>query len=228
MQVIPRKTYKKSSKQNKKNKVVKENESGMLAHQIQNKRFPIISLPEIVTSHIIQEYRRFVATSSVSGFLTIYDLLNQFMMATLATLANSFIEAVRIKKIRLLSPVTTQGTSVTARLSPFAPDTSTNNFNGIPETYADTSASIDIPAYLSLTPSIMTPLGSWHRAQNTDSNLLTVQCPSGSTMDILFEYILPTSSTAQAYTRAIVGGTIGVLYTKNIITSFVPIVRAVI
>jgi hypothetical protein len=201
------------------------NETGEITKVNAGKRFPIISLPEIVSSHIIQEYRRFINTTSVSGFLTIYDLLNQFMIATSTTLLNSYIDAIRIKKIRMLCPVTTQGTSVSCSLQPYAPDTTNNLFSAVPEKYIDTSASIDIPAYLSLNPKITTPLGAWHRAILVDSNLVQVIAPPGTTFDILFEYIILSGASASTYTRAVTGATVGVLTTKNMITNFVPVSR---
>lgn len=217
------KSYKKTSKFNKKKKVISESETGELTKVNKGSKYPITFLPEIVTSHVIQEYRRFVNNGgSVSGFLTVADCLNQFMFASTPLLLYCWVKAVRIKKIRILCPVTTQGTSIVCSLQPIAVDTSNNCYNAVPEKYVDTSASIDIPAYLSLTPSIDTPLGSWHFNVNSGSSLVTVSCPPGSTMDILFEYIITTEGSGSTYQRVVAGATPGVLYTANILTNFVP------
>jgi hypothetical protein len=223
------KTYKKPSKHNKKKKNVVESETGELSVSNSSKRFPIVSLPEITTTHIIQEYRRFVNNGgAVNGTLTITELFNQYMMAVSATSCLSYLKAIRIKKVRLLCPVTTQGTSVTCSMQPLASDSSSNNYNCVPEVYLDTSASIDIPAYLSITPSMNTPLGSWHRSINVSSSLLQITCPAGSTLDILFEFIITTDGSAPVQARTVAGATVGILYTANILTNFVPQGRAVI
>ncbi len=218
-----KKNYKSFNKQNKKKKEVVERETGELVKFNNHKRNPIVSLPEIPTVHIMQTYRRFVNNGgAVSGTISITDLLNQFMVAVTTVLAYPYITAIRIKKIRCLSPVQTQGTSVLLSMQPVAPDTGSNNFSCVPELYIDTSASIDIPAYIALTPSLMTPFGSWHFANTKNSNLLTIVAPQGSTMDILFEYILASNATQSSYTRTVAAATAGVLYAANILTNFVP------
>jgi len=219
------KSYKKVSKHNKKRHPPIMNETGEYAVGNSSKRNPIVSLPEITTSPIFQVYRRFLANNAISGNLAITDLQNQFMMAVTTILAYPYIRAVRLKKIRMLVPITTQGQSVSCTLAPVGADSANNSFNSVPETYLDTSSSIDVPAYLSLTPSIATPLGSWHFADsNVSAALLSIVCPAGTTLDILFE-IIPRASASgtPGYSRAIVSGTVGVLYGAPILTSLFPV-----
>jgi hypothetical protein len=218
------KPYKKSSKLNKKKKVIIDKIDSELVLHNNSKRFPIVSLPEIVSAPVMQLYKRFVcATTGVNGIITIQDLINQFMVATSATTLFSTVSCIRLKKIRALSPVTTQGTSVTLGMRPAGVDTALNSFNTVPEQYTDTSASLDIPAYLSLTPSVMTPLGSWHYPLTVNLNLLTLNCPPGTTLDILFEFILRCSEPSPSgYTRTVVGATIGQQYGATILTNLIP------
>ena len=222
--MIKEKTSKrKPSKHNRKVKRIDQDETGELVRVNANSRNPIICLPEIVTNPVLSTYRRFICTSAVSGSISIADLLNQFMVATTSVLANSILYAIRLKKIRALCPVTTQGTSVFCSMIPIAGDTSNNSFSAVPETYIDTSSSIDVPAYLHLTPSIKTPFGSWHFSNTTSSNLLLVQFPTGTCVDILFEYLLrPSNASASTYTRAIAAGTAGKLYAAAILTNMIP------
>lgn len=217
------KSYKKPSKANRKKKLFLENESGEFVKVNSGSKIPIISLPEIITSPIFQQYRRFTAIGAVAGNISITDLFNQYMVAVTSVLAETFIFAVRLKKIRVLSPITTQGTSVLVSLKPNAPDASNNSFSGVPEKYIDTSASIDVPAYLHLTPSLATPLGSWHKDNGVSINLLEVVIPAGSTMDILFEYILrDTTATAPSFTRVVAAATTGVVFAAPILTNLIP------
>lgn len=188
---------------------------------------PIVALPEITTSPKFKTVRRYVNNGgSVSGNLTLAHLLDQFMIATSSTVGVSYLRALRIRKIRILSPVQTQGTSITLRLQPVGLDSSVNNFNSLPETYIDTSASIDVPAYISLKPTVESPLGSWHYAisTNTSQNLLYITCPQGSTMDIQFEYIMNDQNIVSNYTNSLSAASAGALYSRNILTNFVPLV----
>ena len=219
-----KKSFKRPSKVNQKRKKnLDQDETGELTRVNAGKRFPIISLPEIVTTPILQCYRRFIATSAVSGNIAIADLLNQFTFATTSVLGYPYCRQVRLKKIRALTPVTTQGTSVLLSMTPIGIDSSSNCFNAVVETYIDTSASIDVPAYIHLTPSLKTPLGSWHFNNTTTNNLLAVIFPAGTCVDILLEFI-PTWSTisAPAYTRVLAAATVGKTYAAPILTNLIP------
>jgi len=219
----PKRSKKAPSKANRKLKVIDQDDTGEMSRANSNKRFPIVSIPEIVVTPIFKTYRRFIATSAVSGTITIQDLLNQFTFATTSVLGFPYCSMVRLKKVRALSPVTTQGTSVLVSFQPNTVDGSNNCFNAVGETYIDTSASIDIPAYLHLTPSLKTPLGSWHRNTTVNANLFSVVIPSGSTVDFLLEFI-PTWSnvTAPTYTRVLAAATAGKTYAAPILTNLIP------
>jgi hypothetical protein len=171
------------------------------------------------------KWRRFVANGgAVNGALQISDLLNQFLFAATANLGISYVRAIRIRRIRILSPVTTQGTSVSLRLQPVTNDSNNNSFVSIPETYIDTSASIDVPAYIELSPSIQSPLGAWHYSTNTTAiQLVLITCPAGTTMDIAFDYILNHENVASVYTQSIVGVQ-GTMFSRSILTNFMPLV----
>jgi hypothetical protein len=200
-----------------------ERESGLEYAVKQNQKHPIICLPEVTVAPVFTKYQRFITDTQVNSNITIANCLDQFMVQVSTALGICYVKAFRIKKIRLLSPVTTQGSSVLASITPAGVDSANNSFSGIPETYLDTSASIDIPAYIKLTPSMESPLGSWHWSTTTSVNLFTIICPPGSTLDILFEYILNTEGTASAYSNSLVTGTVGTLYSRNIGGTFTPL-----
>ncbi len=188
----------------------------------QDVRHPIIALPEISPSPVYRQSRRFIASSAVNGNLTIANLLDQFMIQVSTALGVSYVKALRVAKLKLLAPVQTQGTSVQLKVQPIGIDSGNNSFSGVPETYQDTSASIDVPAYLELKPKIDTPLGSWHFSVNVDLALLYIVAPQGTTFDIVFEFILNNEAAASSYTNTLVTGTVGTLYSRNIVTNFVP------
>lgn len=204
--------------------MINESETGELVKFNAHKRFPIISLPEIVTNPIYIVRRRFNCNAVTAGTITIADLLKQFVVAVSATVGNAYVSALRLKKIAALAPITTQGTSTTMIMRPQSADGSNNCFNAVPETYLDTSSSIDVPAYLSLTPSLKTPLGSWHYATNVSANLLDVSFPAGTCVDMTLEYILRCAeSSLSGYSRVLVGATTGVMYAGPILTNIIPV-----
>lgn len=221
------KSYKEKSNANYKKK--KRPQQGLEARDggvevgKQNARHPILALPEFNNAPINQKCVRFVASSAIAANLTIQNCLDQFMMQVSTALGVCYIRAFRIKLLRILSPVQTQGTSVTVLVRPIAVDGGNNSFNAVPESFADTSASIDVPAFIKIKPKIDTPLGSWHFSNTTDANLVSVVAPLGSTMDIIFEYILNNEYVASTYTNTLVSGTVGTLYSRNVLGSFVPI-----
>jgi len=208
---------------------MRESESGIVHDSNGERKQPIVSLPEVIVSPVREIYRRFLAASGANANVTIGDLLNQFLFAISATTAYSYVSAVRIKKVRVLAPLTTQGTSVALALRPQGDDNTSNNFNAVPEQFMDTSTSIDIPAYLALRPSKDTPFGSWHQNMNvnTTGKLLTINCPPGTTLDVLFEYIErnPINTTlVPTYSYTSSGMSAGVLYASSLAGgSFLPV-----
>ncbi len=204
--------------------MISESETGELVKFNAHKRFPVISLPEIVTNPIFTIKRRFNTSTTTAGTITIADLLKQFVVATSATTGVAYVTALRLKKICALAPITTQGTSTTLIMRPQSADGSNNCFNAVPETYLDTSSSIDVPSYINLTPSIKTPLGSWHYASNVSANLLDVSFPAGTCVDMTIEFILRCAESAvSGYSRVLVGATTGVMYAGSILTNITPV-----
>lgn len=177
-------------------------------------------LPPIKANPLWAYTRRYVASSTVSYDIKISDILNSSLFSTTTIVAYPIGRAIRIRKIRWLTPVTTQGTTVTLTVTPATADSANNSFTSLPQTYVDTSASIDRPAYISLKPSLDSPLGSWHLSTTVDKNLLSVNCPTGTTMDIFVEVLPNFSAAPLGYSQAIVGST-ATMYVK-MIGNFVP------
>ncbi len=216
----------KPSKHNVKRRTIVERKDGLDQVVLsQNKRFPIISLPDIL---VIQRHRlrlRYINNGgAVNGNMTTVDCANFLMMAATTTSLVSLIKASRIRKIQALSPVTTQGTSVTLTFQPDGVDTSRNSFNCLPEAFLDTSASIDVPAYLCLKPSISTPLGSWHLSDSgaASVSLLTITAPAGTTLDIEWEFTLNEFGANTSTTATVAGASVGSIYHRPILTNFIP------
>jgi hypothetical protein len=219
------KPYKNKSKHNKKQKV-HESATGLDIVHTQNKRSPTTFLPEVTISPMFQCKKRFIAQNPAFGNITIADFLNQFLFAVSTTSTYCYVKAVRLVKICALCPITTQGTSIVMSMQPAAIDSSDNCFNAVPEKYLDTSSSIDYPAYISLKPSITTPLGSWHMSNTTSSALLVVNFPVGSVVDMTFEYIMNDNFAPSTYLVGSTGLTLGQMYGRTILSALVPQVFA--
>lgn len=172
---------------------------------------------------IWQYKRRFVATGAVSGNCLISSILGSAFVATTAILGNSLLDSVRIKSVRCWAPVQTQGQSVTIVLTPIGIDASNNCFNDLPSSITDTSVSFDRPAYVSIQPSVDTPIGAWHTSTTISTNLFNLVAPLGTVVDITFEGVLNFASPPLGFTQAIVGGTAGTIYCRSLIANLVPV-----
>jgi hypothetical protein len=167
--------------------------------------------------------RRYIANGATSGAIVISDLFNSWVVASTTILGHPIGRAYRLKKISILSPVTTQGTTVLLQMTPNSTESTSNSFNSMPEAYVDTSCSIDKPAFISLKPSEMSPFGSWHVvAQSATPNIIAVVCASGSVMDLTIE-IIANNGADTTYSTVLVGATAGVSYARSILTNFAVI-----
>lgn len=178
---------------------------------------------EIKTTPIWQFKRRYYAQAAITGSFFIADALNSAIVAQTAVLGNSIHRAIRIKKVRIWTPITTQGTAVTVRLTPNSVDAGNNSFTDIPEAIADTSISIDRPAFVSFKPKENHPSGSWHLSTTVNTNLFEIIANIGSVMDIDYESILNFSGPLLGFTQVLAAAVPGTLYVRNAMTNFVPL-----
>jgi len=214
----------KYSKKSSKKKVVIRDDKDFINESNKSLSHPVLELPELNMMPIYHTKRRWTASSAVSGIMTIYQCFEQFRLAISATTAYSYVRAFRIKRIRILASVATSGTPVTVQVQPTTTTDSTLNcFNSCPSIFSDTSSNLSIPAFVDVQPSSKTPLGSWHTNQLVNNNLSTIVAPSGSIMDIDFEFILNIGGNSSTYTSTSAGMTAGFLYAGNMVTNFVPV-----
>jgi hypothetical protein len=177
---------------------------------------------ELKATPIWQFKRRYIAQAAITSSLSILGILNSAIVAQTTVLGSSLVRAIRIKKIRIWVPVTTQGTPVSVRLTPSGADSSNNSFSDLPETIQDTSISIDRPAFVSYKPSVDHPSGFWHYATTTSIPLVDIACNIGAVMDVDFEAVLAFYGAVGTFTTVLVGATPGNLYARNVLTDFVP------
>lgn len=176
---------------------------------------------EIKSAPIWQYKRRYIAQANIAGSLMISDLLRSAIVSQTAVLGNSMLRAVRVKKIRIWVPVTTQGTPVSVRLTPTGIDSGINSFSDIPETIYDTSISIDRPAFVSYKPAELHPSGSWHASTAVDLNLVAITCNQGAVMDVDYEAILNFTGPLLGFTQVMVGAVPGGMYCMAAISNFI-------
>jgi len=214
-----------SKKYSKKTKKVvhKDHYDNIMVKNNKNLEKPVLELPELNMMPVYHTKRRFTASAAVNGTITVYQLFEQFRFAISATTAYIYIRAVRIKRIRLLASVATSGTPVTASIQPSViSDATSNCFNSLPSVYTDTSSNLSVPCFVDVSPSEMTPLGSWHTNQLVNNTIATIVAPSGAIMDLDLEFVLNLTG-ASTYTSTSSGMTAGLLYAGNMITNFAPV-----
>jgi len=178
---------------------------------------------EFVPNHPVTYRRRYSTTGGVNTTLKISDLLNSKIMAVSAILGYTWNQVVKLKRVQIWAPVTTQGTAVFITLSPIATDTGINSFNDIPIVITDESQAIDRVAYVDYKTKSDTPSGQYHFSTAIDLNLISIVAPAGSIMDLDIEAIENPTRAPLGYTTVLAGATIGQMYARTVASSFFPV-----
>ena len=166
---------------------------------------------------------RYAASASISSSITIANLLGTRVMAATTTTGYSPYFALRLRRLKIWAPVTTQGTPVTIALTPVGVETTTNCYADIPETQTATSDTLDWPAYIDYKPHELHPSGSWHQTNTTSLALIGFTCPQGSIMDLKIEAMYATGNAPLGYVATLVGATVGTNYSLKIASNLVPV-----
>jgi len=184
-------------------------------------------IPPINYQNKLTVRRRFQASAAVSSVLHLQDVLNQFLVATSTTLLQPSIEVVRIKEIEMWSnqSVSSPSTEGFVSLIVEASDSTSNNFVAPPFSWNDVTNSTSQVAHLKKTFSTISPMGSWHYADNINvgQQLCFISCSTSSTIDIIFEIFLNYTGGSRTYTSAVVGATAGVFYARIPLTNLNPV-----
>jgi len=172
--------------------------------------------PIDMTVQAIRSFKlRTQASSSYTDQITWRDFSAMVgIIATGSTTSVCLSSCIRLKTVEIWAPVQTAGTAVTASVSWL---NSALDFESPPVTHSDSSISFDHPAYLCLKPPKGSISSKWHRSDD-DTLVMDLRCPTGTTIDWLFDWVLSDSLTIQAQIAGptISGGTVGVVYHKTI------------
>ncbi len=159
---------------------------------------------------------RFSASAVLTnaGFTTA-DLISLPGLVTtvLNTTAVPLAATVRLKKIAVWASVTTAGTPVSVSITPVQSDSTLNLFDAMNVTQTDTSVSYDRPAYVELSAVKNTFIGGPRSALvNVSSAIVNITAPSGSIIDISYEYILNLAQTSPGIlTYSVSGSAVGTM-----------------
>jgi len=151
---------------------------------------------------ILHGVARFTSTGGTNFVvLSIRDLLIlPGVVMTTTTVAIPTCLAVRLKRMRIWGPVTTQGTSVSVSIQKAGIDSTSNDFNDPFRKVQDSSLSFDRPAFVQLNFDKFTPSGSWHTNVNINGNIATVYCPAGAIIDFDYAYVQNMNNAVSATT----------------------------
>jgi hypothetical protein len=185
------------------------------------------NIPPIEYQNKLTIRRRFQAGATVSGILHLQDVLNQFLVATSATLLQPSIEVVRVKEIEMWSnqSVSSPSGEGFVTLVVEASDSTSNNFNSPPQSWNDVTNSTTQVAHLKKRFDTNSPMGSWHYADNLNvaQQLCFLSCSTSSTIDIVFEVYFNYAGGPRSYSVVVVGATPGQFYSRIPITSLNPV-----
>jgi hypothetical protein len=153
---------------------------------------------------------RFALNGNFSANFQVADLFNQFLVATSSTTAVTYVDVVRIRRIKVWCRNNEQDYSCQVALTPAFINTSGDQagFKSVPKTYGVESQSSAYACVLDIKPGRLDALGNWYRSTtNTSSNLFSLQTSAGggavdqnTMIDISFEYLVNLNGTVAAYT----------------------------
>jgi hypothetical protein len=129
------------------------------------------------------------------------------VIATTTTAASSLCQNFRIRRIKIWSPVITNGTIVTNAIDW---NSGSSSPSGSGTAISDSAMSQNYPAHVSSAPPKGSKADLWQSVINTD-NIVAITCPIGSILDFDFEFSLSDQAgPLQAYT--VVAATAGEIY----------------
>jgi len=137
------------------------------------------------------------------------------IIATSATTSVRFTQAFRLRSVHQWSWTGTIGTTVDISIK--LSDTATAGGQGGPPcTIADSSASVEKPAYVGLVLPEDSIFARWQNSSSTNS-FLTYYSPQQSVMDLIFDFFIDDLGTLPAG-PAIAGAVLGTIYHQNVAT----------
>jgi len=213
-------------KKGKKGKKGRLNEGVLVTHFVPSPKFP----PSYNATPIQRTRRRFVSNENVAITNLTFNLATghrQFTCVTVASTSGvSYADCWRIRKISVWT-INYIDNATTATLIPVGADTSDNSFVDREAVFECTSRSEADPGHMSIKPALDTPLGSWHRTNNTNASgtlfILNVDYGGASsgnwatvTVDIEFDYVLNVYGAPQGYAPSTTSAVLGSLGGQNL------------
>jgi len=130
---------------------------------------------------------RTTATAAVSSQFSWNQLAGLLgIVASSATTSLFLSNCFRLKRITVWGPVATAGTSVSVQLTIAE---AAQDFVSPPKTIFDDSISFDHPAFINVKSPSGSLMDKWHACGATD-NAFFLACPTGSTVDFVFQWVL--------------------------------------
>lgn len=165
--------------------------------------------PPQINSNVRTQHRfRFLASGAVTNqIISSNGLLG--MSGTIGTVTNSTVtlcyESVRLKSVEVWAPPAAQGGAATVSVEWIG------SANSPSIEVSDTTMSVAQNAHIKCAPPKMS-LASFWQISDTSANLFTLNCPTGSVVDISVELMFVDRSTAPATISAIATVVVGRVY----------------
>jgi len=139
------------------------------------------------------------------------------IIATSATTSVFMSDSFRLKRVSMWSWTGTQGTTVDIMLK-FSDTGNAAGQGGPPCVALDSSASMDVPAYVTLRPPKQSAQNLWQDCSTTNASpMLSYLSPQLAIMDLEFEFIIDDIGVTVAG-PAIGGATLGTIYHHSVAT----------
>lgn len=184
-------------------------------------------IPPMVSNPIHRRRVRWTFTTNFSGNVTQADFHNQFLVATTSTALNTYVDAWRVRRMRIYLRNNEGDYPVQCQFTLNNVDPTNNNASNDPQkSYFVQSQSTAFASILTIKPGLGDALGKWRLPQSGSSgswSMFNIATSSGggsidpnSYFEVDFEFTLNLAGAPKTYTVTGSGLTAGELYGASI------------
>ncbi len=162
--------------------------------------------PPFIASLVVKKRVRFQANAGGLYSIAPVNIGDLYCVPATATTAYQLADFVRVRKVEMWGPQTSSLSPVTLYLE-WAGNNTPGMF-GRSTRLSDTSMAAGSPAHIVARPPPSSQISEWLSGVNT-SAFMFLQCPTGTVIDLTYEFVMRDNGTAVQVTGAVAGATVG-------------------
>lgn len=162
--------------------------------------------PQLVSAFHGTGTIRYLSNGVTAGAVTVQDLMQLVVVTTATTTNYELLDSIRIRSIEMWCPATAVGTSSLLSISE---DSSTGGIANPSRTVSDMTMGTARPGHILWKPMPRSLISNWLNPSIANANVFTISCPSGTVMDVKYDFILGDGTFPPTAAPASGGGTAG-------------------